>query len=593
MASSSGSLGGDDSSKLDQLMESIKNNSEKLESLTKIMGQIEDATSPKEERKKDNSDFLNKIEKVLTKQDIDRASKRALEKQADLDRLASNTFRATETIVSEVLSRIGGTSFYPVLAAFRVARESVATATGTPQNELNVLDMVKFVNDASKEVLQDILGSLGFGFSSLTPQVDSLTNSLQEAARATAELAEETAKKQDEELKKSMLPSLTMYKQMLEEFAALGNNARYLTSVDTMKELATFLSSSEGKLSKDKQKMLDVLNEELGLMGEQVSPSEVQHMKELLELEKKQYEQKREAGLPEQDTDPEVISDITEDAIKMARTAAGIAGLGVPAAFLMQSYRDIKKTTEELVAGLSEAMMTMLTSPNGVNNATGLVQKPIKSMLDLNTEISTVVGTAVGTLVGGPLGSIIGSFAGKAVGETVGAPLKIAVDLLTAIESGISTIANDLVGLSPEVTMSMVNREIAVLQDDFRRASEIGDTVARVTEAQTKLQLETRRAFDSLVDVTEPILIATLESITSVAETSRNALEFLRDVPEVKAGIQLMANAARVIIGDMGLLVENTKPKNELSDIDQMFIVNPEQDPLFFQKNPDAKFFVP
>jgi hypothetical protein len=382
MATSSGSLGGDDSSKLDALTDSIQQNSDKLDALTRILGKISDAGGTQGGGGKSGGEgILDKIQKVLSPEDTEKAGAKALSKQGDLDKLAANNFRASETIISELLSRFGGTSFYPVLSAFRVARESAAVGTGKSQDQLGVMDMFKFVNNASRDLLT-------------------------------------------------------------------------------------------GNVSKN---------------------------------------------LPD-------VEGISKEQMIAAKTAAGIAGLGSSILLIANSAQKFSQATSQFVANVGALAFSAVTNAQGMTQGTQALS-PVKPATEMLTAGASTAGAAIGTIIYGPLGGIIGSTIGTVIGSTVGAPLNMAVDVLTAIENGVSQIANDLVGFSPEVTFAVIERELSILNDDMRRSNQIGDEVSRIFQAQTRLQLETRRAFDNLVELAEPLLVSGINLLTVIVS---NLSEFIK-----------------------------------------------------------------
>lgn len=435
MAISSGSLGGDDSSKLDELIKSLSENTDKLEALGKILEKIQpsEGTGKSVDSEKDP---LAAVEKVLSKKDVQNARTRAVEKQSEQDRLAQNTFRASETILSEVLSRVGGTSFYPALSALRVARESVSAATGTPQSELKVTDMVKFVNESTKDLIGNIFSSIG-------------------------------------------------------------------------------LSSPFGasKLS----------NKFVGPDG--------------------------------------TISEIDEEVFNAAKTVAGIAGLAIPIGFLTENFKDLSQSIINFGAALTGTVISIASNPSGTNTLKA-VTAPIQSATQVAGSTATLAGTIIGSLT--PLGPIIGgpvgAFVGKALSDTLLLPVNFATDLLVSLNDSVTQIADDLVGFSPDVTGAVIGREIAILQDDFRRAAQIGPEIARITEAQTRLQLASRQAFDNILEVTEPYLVGILSALTLI---SRNS-DFLLQVTEAIARSVPWGNVALTAI--KGAMVGLAATVEDISD---------------------------
>jgi hypothetical protein len=518
MAASSGSLGGgDDSSKLDALAKSIAENSEKLEILNKILGKIEDASDlDKKKEPLSTTDFLKNIEKIVSKEDLNRARAESKKMQVDADRLAANTFRASETVISEVLSRLGGTSFYPVLSAFRVARESVATATGTPQSELKVGDIIKFVNDSTTELLTNVFTKFEFGIKAVEDTVVDLNAVLEQTKQDMIDIRE------------ALMPVTTDIKKELQSLIDIDPESNELESLklDEIQKYAEYILALKetGQATEEHIQLLnqlDALYKETGESLRNVIDKERQ--KKLVENIESEKEKLRTEGPELQDlinTDRDNQSKAQREAMAASKTVAGIAGALIPIGFAINEAQNLFSAVQDLSSSISDTLVNNFTSSEG----RGQLQGVANVTRDASTAVSSgtsIAGGVIGSLtpLGPAIGGPIGAFAGKAIGDTLLAPINLAVQTLVSINDSVSQIVDDLVGFSPEITGAVISRELSVLEDDFRRAAQVGPQIARITEAQTRLQLASRQAFDNLLVVTEPILVAILDTLTVITET--------------------------------------------------------------------------
>jgi hypothetical protein len=519
MAASSGSLGGgDDSSKLDALARSIAENSEKLEILNKLLGNIEDAGSDNKKKEElSTTDFLKNIEKIVSKADLDKARSESKKMQVDADRLASNTFRASETVLSEVLSRLGGTSFYPVLSAFRVARESVSTATGTPQSELKINDILQFVNESTSTLLTNIFTKFEFGIHTVEESVIDLNAILEQTKQDIVDIRE------------ALMPVTTDIKKELEDLSKLDPDSTEFQSIsleDIQKYAEYILALQEtGQATQEHIQLLnqlDALYKETGESLRNVIDQEKQ--KKLVQNIEDEKERLRSEGPELQqriDQQRSSQSELQREAMDAAATVAGIAVSLIPIGFILTDLKDITKSVGNLASTITSETIGSLTSPSGGNPVRGAANI-VQSGSNVAQNASSLIGTVVGSLtpLGPALGGPIGSFAGKIIADTILAPINIAAQALVSINDAVSQIADDLVGFSPDITAAVIGREISILRDDFRRAGQVGLQIAKITEAQTRLQLASRQAFDEILVTAEPILVAILNELTYFVQTA-------------------------------------------------------------------------
>jgi hypothetical protein len=573
MVNSSGTFsdGGDQESS--KLNDSIRENTEKLGNLTKVLSS--DSPTLKEMKSRANEVASSEVQAT--------GRKFALQQQAQLDKLAANNFRATETIISELLSRFGGTSFYPALSAFRVARESVAVGTGKTQSELDVMDIIKFVNDSSKELLNNMFTSFGESIGLVKKPIDDLNASLQETAEAAAKAAEEAAKTIDiKSIQEETMPTLTEYGKAFTkvslpggiEKATVDELNKALTLIQTTDELATNFADVAIKIA-------TALKE----MGEAPIPftladkKEREQFKATTAKEMQAFDVAKNAAIEEK-TKP----DVTPEAIKAARTAAGIAGLGVTSVLLSTEFKELAKVAFQTGTAMKNVIAGAVLNPQGMSSGTTALQ-PLSVAAAGLPAIGNVLGASIGTALGGPIGGLIGSKIGSIIGSTVGVPIQAAVSILTSIENGVSQIKDSLVGFSPDVTLAIIERDLSLLADDMRRSNQIGDEVARITGAQTNLQIASRRAFDNLVELAEPFLVTIANSLALILNATIGSKNFLEAFIQVAFPVwgQVVIGYAKSIAAGLDTLADLLIPKADIGDINS--IVNVRPDPAWFGRN--------
>lgn len=576
MATSSGSLSGDDGGQqFDNLNNSIKENSEKLAAVTKLLAGGGD--TPNAQR------MLSQSKEVFSTENAKFAKDFALKQQAQLDKLSSNNFRATETIISELLSRFGGTSFYPALSAFRVARESVAVGTGKTQSELDVMDIIKFVNDSSKELLNNMFSSFGQSIGLVKKPIEDLNVALQETAEAAAKAAEEAAKTIDiKSIQEETMPTLTEYGKAFTKVSLPGGIEQ--ATVDELNKALTLIETTD-ELATNFADVAEKIKNALVELGEPEVPFSIANKKEREKFkattakEMQAFDAAKSAAISEK-----VGSELSPEAMKAAKTAAGIAGLGVTALTLMNNFKELGKAAIQTGGALKNTLAAAVLNPQGMTSGTSALGA-VSTATGALPQIGSMIGTSIGTALAGPAGGLIGSTIGSVIGSTVGLPIQAAVDILMSIEQGVNTIRESLIGFSPDVTFSMIERDLALLADDMRRANQIGDEVSRITEAQTNLQLASRRAFDNLVEVAEPFLVTItngLALILNATIANKNILEALVQVAFPVWG-QLAIDLAKRMATGLDTLADLLIPKTDIGDMSA--IVNVMPDAAWFAKN--------
>lgn len=577
MATSSGSLSDDDGGQqFDNLNNSIRENSEKLAAVTKLLAGGDDTPNAQKMR--------SQSKKVLSAENAKFAKDFSLKQQAQLDKLSSNNFRATETIISELLSRFGGTSFYPALSAFRVARESVAVGTGKTQSELDVMDIIKFVNDSSKELLNNMFSSFGQSIGLVKKPIEDLNASLQETAEAAAKAAEEAAKTIDtKSIQEETMPTLTEYGKAFTKVSLPGGIEK--ATIDELNK-ALILIKTTDELATNFADVAEKIKDALVELGEPEVPFSIANKKEREKFkattakEMEAFDAAKSAAISEK-----VGSELSPEAMKAAKTAAGIAGLGVSALTLMSDFKELGKVAIQTGTALKDTLAGAALTPQGITSGTSSLSAVSAAAGGL-PELGSIIGTGIGTFFAGPAGGLIGSVIGSVIGSTVGLPIQAAVTILTSIEQGISQIADDLVGFSPDLTLASIERDLALLGDDQRRANQIGDEIARLTGAQTNLQLASRRAFDSLVEVTEPLLTTIANTLSILLNQFASTKAFLEGALTglgAVFGVDLIALLKGISAGVNVIADMMNPPDPDLGDLNS--IVNVKPDANWFARN--------
>ena len=579
MVASSGSLGGgDDSSKLDALAKSIAENSEKLEILNKILGKIEDVGDSEKKKELSTSDILKNVEKIVSKADIEKARASSKAMQVDADRLASNTFRASETVLSEVLSRLGGTSFYPVLSAFRVARESVSVATGTPQSELKVNDIIQFVNQSTTELLTNIFTKFEFGVNSIEEPVVDLNKALEQTKQDLIDIRE------------ALMPVTTDIKKSLDEIMKLDPSSEEFQklTLEEMQKYAEYIIAlnEAGDATSEHIMLLNELDRAYQVTGQSIRDViDKEQQKKLLEnIEKEKAVLAKEGPQLQQKLYEEraAQSEIQREAMQASKTIAGIAGALIPIGFAISDLQDLAYTLGDLKDDLANIAVSSVTNPEGGNKLQGL-SNIVNTTSEGATQVAGLIGNALGSKFG-PLGSVIGGMAAKTVVSTLLAPVNIAAQMLVSINDSVTSLKDDLIGLDPELTASLIGQEILILRDDFRRAAQIGPQVARITEAQTRLQLASRQAFDNFLVVTEPILVATLDTLTVLVEQTSQIGKLLYDYSPLIIGV----NNLNQIFKDVSQSVDDIAARLGTDDPLELQSLAFQGGNQFFANNPAA-----
>lgn len=260
---------------------------------------------------------------------------------------------------------------------------------------------------------------------------------------------------------------------------------------------------------------------------------------------------------------------------------------------------DKKKTKEETFADKLDAVISELSSisknitsslsssflnPQGAKSPLGLVAGATNILAGITPALGGMVGKLAGSLVGalaGPVGAGIGATVGKYLGgmggDAVAAILKTAVGILESIDSHISGLENELFGISPEVTEAVINQEMRLLEDSFRRADQIGPQLADLINSQTEFQLSSRKAYDAMFLGASPVLETIYDAMAGFPETIGNAvgtaLQGIGNIP----GLGGLKDIGNQVIDNLKNINKNTTPgsNDPFSAEGMMDVLNP------------------
>ncbi len=490
----------------------------------------------------------------------------AAAQQARLDRLAANNFRATETIASEVLSRVGGTSFYPVLSAFRVARESVSLGTGVAQSDVSISDITQFINESTNELVSAFFDKLFSRSKDVADALDNIYGPIDDVTIQAVNLFSETARaldetdarntverriKEQEALGNFIDPNGVEARQMLEDELALReqirmesmnrlidsqSNIQMVTGEDTES-----ISSSGGFGGQSGRGRGNGGDSGDGGDGDSLNPS----------------------GMGD-----EPLTNITPEEQAMARTAAGIVGLSIPVFSILRQIGPLMTSMENTVGAIENSFSSLFANPTGSNAGVGLITDPANAALGSVSPITSIAGTLIGTSVGGPIGAAIGGVAGSILGDAVTAPINAALSTLKSIDDGIQSISSSSAAFSPDLMMATIDRDLQLLDDNIRRGEELGPQLAQIMNSRTNLENAMRESFDNLVEASAPLIVALLDQMTQLVQT-------VNAISEKIPTTALMQGIAAGLGFQLNVIADNTKPPAGITGLDLDSLLNP------------------
>lgn len=408
-------------------------------------------------------------------------------------------YAAIESLVSQLLSRTVGTSFYPIVTALRLARTAAQESTG---ETLGLNDIVKFTIDSTKEMIGGM-----FGFSGKP----------------------EEASEQFEELNSSIDDTISSFNDFKENLDSLKD-----LDIEEIDQDAIDLKNIKDSTFYDtKTNPLDI--EEIEPVNEVFSDAENQAIKFL-----------KEGGT--------AGADVLKKSAMLKRIA-GLAGVAATAVFAIDLVVD---ATKQLMQAAQDAIK--LTSDVAVNSianadsmsAVDIVGRGMQIGTDVFTAGSGVAGASIGAMIGSALfpgigtliGGLMGKYLGGALGEKISGLVATAVSILSDIDAGIQQLSSDLMPFSGELITAFAERDISLLQDDMRRADLLGGVLADNVDARTEFALELRKIGDSLTLFFAPIITTIYDLLTDILAAINALKSYLPSVDIIQDAITAALDTA-------------------------------------------------
>lgn len=251
-----------------------------------------------------------------------------------------------------------------------------------------------------------------------------------------------------------------------------------------------------------------------------------------------------------------------------------------------QPIQELINTLRQDLGRFVSSLSATVSSPSGASSPMGAVSAAGTAVTQALPGVAQTAGSAVGNVIGGAGGAVLGALgggpgiaagasmgglAGGAIGGAIGGVLATGigtmVDLLASIDAGITQLADETAGFSPEVTTATVEQDLALLQDSMRRSEDIGPEIANLVREQTQFQLYSRAAFDAIFSTFAPLL----EKIYSAANYLADLLlGGIADILETIGQIPLLAG-----LGDIGReMNENLKKIKDNTNKDDDSLVD-------------------
>lgn len=228
-----------------------------------------------------------------------------------------------------------------------------------------------------------------------------------------------------------------------------------------------------------------------------------------------------------------------------------------------QPIQELLNTLRQDLGRFASSLSATVSSPSGASSPMGAVSAAGTAVSQALPGVGRVAGSAVGNVLGGAGGAVLGALgggpgiaagatmgglAGGVIGGGIGSVLSTGinamVDLLVSIDAGITQLADETAGFSPEVTAATVEQDLALLQDSMRRSEDIGPEIANLVREQTQFQLYSRVAFDAIFSTFAPLLEKIYSGANYLADL---LLKGIADILETIGQIPLLAG-----LGDIG-----------------------------------------
>lgn len=236
---------------------------------------------------------------------------------------------------------------------------------------------------------------------------------------------------------------------------------------------------------------------------------------------------------------------------------------------------ELLNTLRQDLGRFASSLSATVSSPSGASSPMGAVSAAGTAVSQALPGVAQTAGSAIGNVIGGAGGAVLGALgggpgiaagasmgglAGGAIGGAIGGVLATGigamVDLLASIDAGITQLADETAGFSPEVTAATVEQDLALLQDSMRRSEDIGPEIANLVREQTQFQLYSRAAFDAIFSTFAPLLEKIYSAANYLAELLLNGIA---DILQTIGNIPMLAG-----LGDIGReMAKNLKDIND------------------------------
>jgi len=461
---------------------------------------------------------------------------------ARLDKLKYSTI---ESIVSQIMSRVVGTSFYPVVTALRAAREVSALETG---EEMGIGDILNFSADSGGKLLNKVVdalglgnlaGKLGIGGSSSTSTFESINESISKLVDSV------------EEHTVSVDEATETINEVVDDLSDLAENAQF------------GMGGGRGGGGGGFNDPPNAFDEEPEDDDKELTPAQL-----------------------------------------IAGMVALFAGGAVAKHITDKTVSQLGAVASDQMSYLSKTVPNIISNPSGVSGV-GMAGQPVKAAIGAagafgapiggvvgaklggalaGTAIGKTLGATVGTTLGGPiLGTLIGQYVGGLIGDIASSTAGSVVSLLQSIDEGISSLAGDLTPFSPELAQATAVSEIEKLQAKMQQAEVLGPMLAQNVEAKTDFESALRGVGTELALVMTPIMTDIYSVLTPILSEIRKGMAFgnvllavVRDLAELQKELITRTVDFTPTIGAirnyLDAINNNTRPQGALLDQLDAFI---------------------
>ena len=239
-----------------------------------------------------------------------------------------------------------------------------------------------------------------------------------------------------------------------------------------------------------------------------------------------------------------------------------------------------------LISNLPNQIISPLMNPGnaGLSSFTGVGKSSTQAL----SALAPTAGSLVGGMIGGPAGAALGGTIGQIVGPLGGGMVESALSLLESIDKGVDDMSKELVGISPQVTLATIDRQLRVLDSQFKRSESIGDTLAAIQTSKGDLEVALRGLADKFIAEFGPMMVlmiqmlsegvkhgSTIASLTSAISNFYHG-PYAMEIRAIKLAAEQVAdninretNADRDLFSEMltseSMLFESTLPGSSFS----------------------------